>query len=93
MLEEQSPNNKRIAKNTLFLYFRMFIIVAVSLYTSRVVLKTLGVSDFGIYNIVGGIITMAGFLNSAMIASSQRYLSYELGRGDQKRLSLVYTIR
>lgn len=91
MTMENRVNNTRIAKNTLFLYFRMFIIVAVSLYTSRVVLKTLGISDFGIYNVVGGIITMAGFLNSAMVAASQRFLSYELGRKDQYRLSRVFS--
>ena len=68
----------------------MFITTVVGLYTSRVVLNTLGVSDYGIYNIVGGIITMASFLNSAMVAASQRFLSYELGRGDDERLSRVF---
>lgn len=81
-MSDTSANNKRIAKNTLLLYMRMFIIMAVSLYTSRVILKVLGVSDYGIYNVVGGIITMIAFLNSAMVASSQRFISYELGRGD-----------
>ena len=71
-----SDNNKRIAKNTLMLYFRMFITTIVGLYTSRVVLNTLGVTDFGIYHVVGGIITMASFLNSAMVAASQRFLSF-----------------
>ena len=56
-------NNKRIAKNTMFLYFRMMLIMGVTLYTSRVVLKTLGIEDFGIYNVVGGIVTMFTFLN------------------------------
>ena len=72
------------------LYFRMFITTIVGLYTSRVVLNTLGVSDYGIYNVVGGIITMATFLNSAMVAASQRFLSYELGRGDSDKLSRVF---
>ena len=88
------PNNsattKRIAKNTLMLYFRMFITTIVGLYTSRVVLNTLGVTDFGIYNVVGSIITMATFLNSAMVAASQRFLSFELGRGDSDRLKRVF---
>lgn len=86
----ESANSKRIAKNTLMLYFRMFVMTVVGLYTSRVVLRELGVSDYGIYNVVGGIINMAGFLNSAMIAASQRFLSYELGHGDSDRLSRVF---
>lgn len=83
-------NSKRIAKNTLLLYFRMFITMAVSLYTSRIVLNVLGVSDYGIYNIVGGIITIASFLNSAMVAASQRFISFELGKGDIKKLNNVF---
>ena len=82
--------NKRIAKNTLMLYFRMFIMTVIGLYTSRVVLQTLGVSDYGIYNVVGGIISMMTFLNSAMVAASQRFLSFELGRQDGERLSRVF---
>lgn len=87
---EKSDNNIRIAKNTLFLYFRMFITTIIGLYTSRGVLQTLGLTDFGIYNIVGGIISMAAFLNAAMVAASQRFLSYELGKGDKNRLSRVF---
>lgn len=89
-MSETSANSKRIAKNTLMLYFRMFITTIVGLYTSRVVLNTLGISDYGIYNVVGGIITMATFLNTAMVAASQRFLSFELGRGDGERLSRVF---
>ncbi len=59
-LKNSKSNNERIAKNTLFLYFRMFILMAVSLYTSRVVLRTLGIQDYGIYNVVGGIVAMVG---------------------------------
>ena len=84
-------NNKRIAKNTLLLYFRMFIIIVVSLYTSRVVLNKLGISDYGIYNLVGGIVTMLSFLNSAMVAASQRFISYELGLNDIRRLKNVFS--
>lgn len=84
-------NNKRIAKNTLLLYFRMFITVAIGLYTSRIVLNTLGISDYGIYNVVGGIITMLSFLNAAMVASSQRFISYELGKGNLGRLKMVFS--
>lgn len=83
-------NNKRIAKNTLLLYFRMFITMCVGLYTSRIVLNVLGVSDYGVYNVVGGVITIASFLNSAMVAATQRFISYELGKGDLKRLNAVF---
>lgn len=73
-------NNKRIAKNTLLLYFRMFFMMIVSLYTSRIVLSTLGIEDFGIYNVVGGVVSMFAFLNGAMATSTQRYLTFELGK-------------
>lgn len=85
-----NADNKRIAKNTLLLYIRMFITMAVGLFTSRVVLNVLGVSDYGIYNVVGGIITMASFLNSAMVASTQRFISFELGKRDMIRLRNVF---
>ena len=71
MSNQTSENNKRIAKNTLFLYFRMMFIIIVSLYTSRVILKTLGIEDYGIYNVVGGFVSMFGFLNTAMSATTQ----------------------
>ena len=73
-------DNKRIARNTLMLYFRMILLMGVSLYTSRIVLEVLGVEDFGIYNIVGGIVVMFGFLNTAMSTATQRFLSFELGQ-------------
>ena len=69
----------------------MFITMAIGLYTSRIVLKTLGISDYGIYNVVGGIITMLSFLNAAMVASSQRFISYELGKGNLERLKMVFS--
>ena len=69
-------NNKNIAKNTLFLYFRMLLIMLVSLYTSRVILKTLGVEDFGLYNIIGGIIILFSFFKSAVTSATQRFLSF-----------------
>lgn len=65
--------------------------MAVSLYTSRVVLNTLGVEDYGIYNVVGGIVTMFAFLNGAMVTSTQRYLTFELGKGNQERLQTIFT--
>lgn len=80
-------DNKKIAKNTLFLYFRMFIIMGVTLYTSRVVLDKLGVTDYSLYGVVGGIVAMLSFLNGTLTLGTSRFLTYELGRGDNKRLS------
>ena len=90
MTTEQNLDKRRIAKNTLLLYVRMFLMILIGLYTSRVILKTLGVSDYGVYNVVGGMVSMFAFLNSAMVAASQRFISYELGRGDKERLNLVF---
>lgn len=87
-----NSNNKRIAKNTLMLYFRMMLIMGVTLYTSRVVLEVLGVEDFGIYNVVGGVVVMFGFLNSAMSSATQRFLSFELGRKDYEQLKKVFSL-
>ena len=84
-------NNKRIAKNTFVLYIRMLLIMLVTLYTSRVILKTLGEEDFGIYNIVGGIIILFSFLNGAMVVATQRFLSYEIGRGDEKSANKYFS--
>lgn len=90
-IENNAQNNKRIAKNTLMLYLRMFLIMAVSLYTSRVVLQTLGVNDYGIYNVVGGFVTMLAYLNSVFVDATQRFLSYTLGEGDKAKLRKVFT--
>jgi O-antigen/teichoic acid export membrane protein len=87
-----SENNKRIAKNTAMLYFRMLLTMAVSLYTSRVVLNTLGVEDFGIYNVVGGFVAMFGFLNSAMASATQRFLAFEIGKQDKIQLRNVFSM-
>lgn len=73
-------SNKRIAKNAMYMYIRMLLIMAVTLYTSRVILQTLGESDFGTYNIVGGIVVLFTFINTAMTTGTQRHLSYELGK-------------
>lgn len=81
-MTDTSQNNKRIAKNTLLLYFRMLFMLVISLYTSRVVLNTLGVVDYGINNVVGGVIAMLGFLTGSLGAASSRYITYDLGRGD-----------
>lgn len=81
----------RIAKNTMFLYVRMFLIMGITLYTSRIVLRELGVSDYGIYNIVGGIVVLLGFFNSAMSSATQRYLSFDIGRGDLNQLKKTFS--
>lgn len=85
-------NNKRIAKNTMFLYFRMMLIMGVSLYTSRIVLKTLGIEDFGIYNVVGGIVTMFTFLNGSLGSATSRYITFELGKKNYERLNQVFNV-
>lgn len=87
----QSENNKRIAKNTLLLYVRMLFGMLVSLYTSRVILQTLGVEDYGVYNVVGGVITMFTFLNSAMSSATSRYITFEIGKGNMEQLKKVFS--
>ena len=77
-----TSSNKRIARNTMMLYIRMFVIMGVTLYMSRVVLDALGVDDYGIYNIVGGIVVLFAFINGAMTTAVQRFLNYDLGRND-----------
>ena len=84
--------NKRILKNTLFLYFRMLLIMAVQLYTSRVVLSALGVEDYGIYNIVGGVVVLFSFINNSLSSATLRFLNFELGRGDMDRVKRVFSM-
>lgn len=85
-----SENNKRIAKNTLMLYIRMFFTMAVSLFTSRVILQTLGVTDYGINNVVGGVVTMFSFLNGAMASATQRYLNVDIAQGNKEHLRTTF---
>lgn len=84
--------SKRIAKNTLMLYFRQILIMLVSLYTVRVVLNVLGAEDYGIYNVVAGVVTMFSFLSGAMATASQRYFSFDLGRGDNEHLKTIFSV-
>lgn len=81
-----AENNKRIAKNTAFLYLRMLISMSVSLYTSRVILRALGFEDYGIYNIVGGVVAMFSFINATMSSATSRFITFELGRGNTQKL-------
>jgi O-antigen/teichoic acid export membrane protein len=84
-------NNTRIAKNTLFLYFRMILLMGLSLYTSRITLKVLGTDDFGIYNVVGGIVVLFMFFNSALTSGVQRYLNYYIGKQDEDSLNKIFS--
>ena len=90
-MENTSANNKRIAKNTLLLYFRMLFMMAVSLYTSRVVLNALGVEDFGIYNVVGGVVAMFSMLSGSLSAAITRFITYELGTGNKENLKKIFS--
>ena len=88
---KQPTNNKTIAKNTIFLYFRMMVTMLVTLYTSRVVLQVLGVEDFGLYAVVGGVVGMLSFLNSTLSGGSSRFLTFELGTGNVHKLQKTFS--
>lgn len=88
---KSNSNNKRVAKNTLFLYFRMILIMLVTLYTSRVVLAELGIKDYGIYNVVGGVVIMFSFLNNCMSSATQRFMTFALGKGDFDNLKKIFS--
>jgi O-antigen/teichoic acid export membrane protein len=88
----EDNNYKRILKNAGLLYFRMLLTMAVTLYTSRVVLATLGVEDFGIYHLVGGFITVLGFLHGAMSSATQRFLSFEIGKPGTAGISNIFSM-
>ena len=84
--------NKRVVKNTIFLYIRTFVSMLISLYTSRKILEALGVSDFGIYNVVGGVITMLTFFNGSMSVATQRFLTVELGKKDRGNYNRIFNM-
>ena len=90
-MAENVSNNKRIAKNTLFLYFRMILIMGVTLYTSRVVLDKLGIVDYGLYATVGSAVGMLSFLNGTLSIGTSRFLTYELGAGNKERLKNTFS--
>ena len=91
MPQDNSANNKRIAKNTMLLYVRMLFLMLVSLYTSRVILNALGVEDYGIYNVVGGVVTMFSLLSGSLNAAISRFITFELGTGNTERLKNVFS--
>lgn len=80
-----------IARNTLIMYIRMFVMMIIGLYTSRVILNTLGIEDYGIYNVVGGVVTMFSIISSSLSSSVSRFLTFEIGRGDFERLKQVFS--
>ena len=90
MAETNIAKNSRIAKNTLFLYLRMFLVLVVSLFTTRVVLRALGVEDYGIHNVVSGFVSMFAFLNTSMSNGIQRFYNFKLGREGERSLTKVY---
>lgn len=90
-MKQSHIDNKRIAKNTVFLYFRTLFVLIVSLYTSRVILEILGVDDYGIYQVVGGMVAIFSILSGALATAISRYLTYELGTGNLERLRRIFS--
>ena len=84
-------NTKRIVKNTLLLYFRMILLMIITLYTSRVILSSLGIEDYGIYNVVGGMVAMFGVLSKSLSGACSRFLNYEMGKGNGKNINIVFS--
>lgn len=91
-MTEKTYSQSRIAKNTVFLYIRMFITMGVSLFTSRVVLDVLGFENYGIYNIIGGIVVLLSIVSNSMTAATQRFLTFELGSGNLDRVSRTFSM-
>ena len=88
---QEVNGTKKIIKNALYLYLRMFISMCIALITSRLILNTLGVENYGIYNIVGGIIVMFSFLNTTMAGATSRFITYELGKGNKYTQNIFST--
>lgn len=92
-MPDNSTNIQRIAKNTMLLYFRMLLTMLVSLYTSRVILNALGIEDYGVYNVVGGVVAMFGILSGSLSAAISRFITFELGKGDFEKLKKYSALR
>ena len=90
MVQDSNTDNKRIAKNTLVLYFRAFIMMAIGLFTSRVLLQTLGIVDVGINNAVGGIVALMGFITASLSNATSRFITYAIGKGDQQLVNKTF---
>ena len=91
MVQSNKENSKRIAKNTLLLYIRLIFTMAVGLFTSRVILATLGVEDYGVYNVVAGFVLMFSFFTNSLGTAISRFLTYELGKGESSRLQRIFS--
>ena len=91
-MSNNTNNSKQLAKNTLFLYGRMLFSMVVSLYTSRLILQYLGVENYGIYNVVGGLVAMFGIISGSLSTSISRNLTFELGKGDMEKLKKIYSM-
>ena len=90
-MSSKSTNNKRIAKNTLMLYIRMFFLMVINIYTTRVVLQALGVEDYGVYNVVGDIVAIFAVISRSLSSANSRFLNFEMGRRNQARLCAVFS--
>lgn len=90
-MSDYSSNNKRIAKNTLFLYARLLLMMAIALFTSRVILDSLGEDNFGIHNVVGGVVALFAFIQNPLILAIQRFITFELGSGNNEKLKNVFS--
>ena len=92
MMANKISNSERIARNTMLLYIRMLFVMGVTLFTSRIILQALGVVDFGIYNVVGGLSGAFVFFSSALSSSTQRYLNVFLGRNEMDKVQKVFNL-
>ena len=90
-MPDNSVNNKRVAKNTLFLYLRMIIVMGITLYTTRALLAALGVEDYGVYNVVCGFVSMFSFLNTSMANGTQRFYNFEIGKNGESGVSIIFS--
>ena len=91
MDESSTDKNKRIAKNTIFLYLRMMVMMSISFFTSRIMLGALGVDDYGINNVVGGLVSMFAIISSSLSSATSRFLTFGLGKGDMKELKILFS--
>lgn len=83
-------DNKKIAANTIILYVRLLIVTAIGLYTTRIVLDALGVEDYGLYSVVGGVVTMMNFIGVTMVATSYRFIAVEMGKGAHGNVNGIF---
>ena len=91
MMQGHNENTRRIAKNTLMLYFRMLFMMFLGLFTSRIVLESLGETDYGIYNVVGGVVAMFSIISGTLSSSVSRFITFEMGKGSEAQLNKVYS--